>query len=178
MRQLDRQRVLRVRVLAAAAFQNQLDLDRVALPLIEMDDRRARSEVVARVHAGDRIDRIRAQLAASRRLGHRVPNLPPHPELVGANRCLHLEGRHAGVLADRPFGIDGEIDVLRDDRQRLRRARAVRLGVARGLHRRAHVGRQIGRGSDDELQDALEEVGQHTGSILATQHGSWLMADG
>ena len=43
MRQLHRQRVLRVRVLAAAALEDQLDLDVVALPLIEVDDGRARA---------------------------------------------------------------------------------------------------------------------------------------
>ena len=36
---------------------------------------------------------------------------------------LHLEGRHAGVLADRPFAGRGLVDVLRDDRQRLAGAR-------------------------------------------------------
>ena len=47
VRQFHGQRILRVGVLAAAAFQNQLDLDAVALPLIEMDDRRPGAEVVA-----------------------------------------------------------------------------------------------------------------------------------
>ena len=93
----------------------------VALPLIEVDDRRARAEVVAGVLAGDRVDRVRPQLAAPRRLGHRLANLLAHPDLVGADRRLHLEGRHAGVLADRAFVVDGQVDVLRDDRQRLRR---------------------------------------------------------
>ena len=36
-------------------------------------------------------------------------------------------------------------------------ARAGRLGAERRLHRRAHVGRQVGRGPDDELEDAVEE---------------------
>ena len=121
MRQLDRQRVLRVRVLAAAALQDQLDLDVVALPLIEVDDRRARAEVVAGVLAGDRIDRVRPQLAAPRRFGDRLADLLAHPDLIRADRHVHLEGRHAGVLADRAFAVDGQIDVLRDDRQRLRR---------------------------------------------------------
>ena len=71
------------------------------LPLIEVDDRRARAEVVAGVLAGDRIDRVRAQLAAPRRLGDRLADLRAHPDLVRADRRLHLEGRHAGVLADR-----------------------------------------------------------------------------
>ena len=130
MRQFDRQRVLRVGVLAAAALENQLDLDVVALPLIEVDDRRAGSEVVAGVLAGDRVHRIGPQLAAPRRLGDRLANLRAHPDLIRADRHVHLEGRHAGVLADRAFVVDGEVDVLGDDRQRLRRARALGLGAS------------------------------------------------
>ncbi len=50
-------------------------------------------EVVARVLAGDRVDRVRAQLAAAGRLGDGVANLLRHPDLVGADRHLDLEGR-------------------------------------------------------------------------------------
>ena len=171
VRQLDRQRVLRVGVLAAAALQNQLDLDLVALPLVEVHDRRARAEVVARVLAGDRVDRVRPQLAAPRRLGDGLADLLAHPDLIGADRRLHLEGRHAGVLADRPFVVDGEVDVLRDDRQRLRCARPGRLGVERRLHRRAHVGRQIGRGADDELEHAVEEGRKHRMILVSGRVG-------
>ena len=65
VRQLRGQRVLRVHVLAAAALENQLHLDLVVvLPLLEVDDRRARAEVVARVLAGERVDGVRPQLAA------------------------------------------------------------------------------------------------------------------
>ena len=61
-----------------------------------------------------------------------------HPDLVGADRHVDLEGRHAGVLADRAFVVDGEVDVLGDDRQRLRRAGALRLGrLARASSPRA-----------------------------------------
>ena len=161
VRQLDRQRVLRVGVLAAPALQNQLDLDLVALPLIEVHDGRPRAEVVAGVFAGDRIDRVRAQLAAPRRFGDRLADLLPHPDLVRADRGLHLEGRHAGVLTDGSFVIHREVDVLRDDRQRLRCARPGRLGVERHLHRGAHVWRQIRRRTDDELEDTVEEGWQH-----------------
>jgi hypothetical protein len=117
MRQFNRQRVLRIGVLAAAAFQYQLDLDRVLFPLMEVDDRRARPEIVAGVFAGDRIDRVRAQLAAARRFRDGLANLLAHPDLIRADRRLHFEGRHAGVLADRPFDVDRQVDVLRDDRQ-------------------------------------------------------------
>jgi len=50
-----------------------------------------------------------------------------------------------------------EVDVLRDDRQRLRGSGGRRLGDERVFHRRAHVGRQIGGGPDDELQHAVKE---------------------
>src|SRR5206468_10451130 len=101
MRQFNRKRVLRVGVLAAAALQDRLDLEAVARPLVEMDDWRARTEVVARVRAGDRVHRIRPQLAAPRGLGHRLADLLPHPDLIRANGHVDLESRHPGVLADR-----------------------------------------------------------------------------
>ena len=66
----------------------------------------------------------------------------------------------AGVNHDfgsRAFLVDRKIDVLRDDRQRLRGAGAGRLGSGRHLHGGANVGRQIGRGADDQLQDTVEE---------------------
>ncbi len=171
MRQFHGERVLRVGVLAPAALEDQFDLDLVALPLIEVDDGRARSEVVARVLAVDRVDRVGPQLPAPSRLGHRLANLLAHPDLVGADRRLHLEGRHAGVLTDRAFAIHGQIDVLRDDVQCLGRPRADRLRHQRRLHRRAHVGRQIRRGSNDQLQHALEERRQHTGQY--TDSDQW-----
>jgi hypothetical protein len=133
--------------------------------LIEVDDRRARPEVVTGVLARDRVDRVGPQLAAARRFGDRFANLLAHPDLIGAERHVDLERRHAGVLADGALVVDREIDVLRDDRQRLRRSRAGRLGDERRLHRRADVGRQIGRGSDDEVEDAVEEVRQHNGPV-------------
>src|SRR5262249_53262172 len=83
MRELYRQRVLRVGVLAAAALQDEPDLYDVAIPLIEVHDRRAGPEVVARVLSRDRIDRVRPQLAAARRFGDGFANLLPHPDLVG-----------------------------------------------------------------------------------------------
>src|SRR6185437_2500780 len=66
-----RQRVLGVRVLAAASLQDQLDLDLVVFPLLEVDDWRTGTKVVSRVLAGDRIDRVRPQLPAARGLRHR-----------------------------------------------------------------------------------------------------------
>src|SRR5262249_47594107 len=113
------QRVLRVRVLAAATLEDQLDLDLVTLPLLEVDDGRTGTEIVAGVLAGDRIDGVRPQLAARGRFGDRGVDLLFHPDLVRADRHLHLEGRHAGVLADRSLAGLGLVDVLGDDRERL-----------------------------------------------------------
>ncbi len=123
MRELDGQRILRVGVFAAAALENQLDLDVGLLPLIEVNDRRAGAEVVAGVLAGDGIDRVRPQLPSTGRLRDGFSDLLTHPDLIGAERDLDLEGRHAGVLANGAFAIGGEIDVLRDDGQRLRCSR-------------------------------------------------------
>ena len=75
MRKLNRQRVLRVCVFAAAAFENQLDFDLVAFPLVEVDDRGAGTEVVAGVLAGDRVDGIGPQLAAAGRFRHGFADL-------------------------------------------------------------------------------------------------------
>ena len=157
MRELDRERVLRVRVFAAAAFENELDLDRVAFPLLEVNDWRARPEIVARVLSRDRINGVRPKFAAPRCFSNRFANLLAHPDLIRAERRFDLAGRHPGVLADRAFAIRGKIDVLRDDGQRLRRPRVGRLGVKRRLHRGADVGRQIGRRADDELKHAVEK---------------------
>jgi hypothetical protein len=55
------------------------------------------------------------QLPASRGFGNRLANLFPHHDLIRTDRRLHLEGGHAGVLADGAFVFDGEVDVFRDD---------------------------------------------------------------
>ncbi len=157
VRELDRNRVLRVGVFAPAALENELDLDVVSLPLLEMDDRRARAKIVAGVFPRNRIDRIRTELAAPRRFGNRLANLLAHPDLIGADGHFDLERRHAGVLADGALAIRGEIDVLRDDGQRLRRARAFGFDAASRFHGRPHVWRKVGRRSNDELQHAVEE---------------------
>jgi hypothetical protein len=134
------QRVLRVHVFAAAALENQLHLDLVACPLLEVNNGRAGTQIGSGVFAGDRVNRIGPQLAAASRLRHGVENLFPHLDLVGANRRLHLEGRHASVLADGAFTLLGEVDVLGDDRERLARLRRRRLLRHRRFHRRRTSG--------------------------------------
>src|SRR5262249_38422201 len=107
VRQFDRQRILRVGVFAAAAFEDQFDFNLVAFPLIKVDDGRAGGKVVAGILAGDRIDGIRTELAAPGGLGDGFADLAAHPDLVRADRHMDLEGRHPRVLTDRPFVIDG-----------------------------------------------------------------------
>ena len=138
---------------------NLISIASLAVPLLEVEDRRARPQVVARVLAGDRIHRVRPQLASTRRLRDRVANHLLHRDLVNADGRLDLEGRHAGVLADCALAVGGEIDVLRDDRERLRRLRAGRFRRAGLAHRHAHVWRQIGRGFHDEIEDRVEQGG-------------------
>ena len=172
MIELRRQRVLRIRVLAAAAFEDQLDLDGRFFPLIEMDDRRARPEVVAGVHAGNRIDRVWPELASLRGFGDGLTNLLLHPDLIGAHRNLDLERRHAGVLADRPLARLGLIDVLCNHGQRLARPRPRRFGRKRQTHRRAHIGGQIGGRPGDEFDHAVEKGWKHVGSIIRSGRSS------
>ena len=114
------------------ALQQEPHLDLVTLPLLEVHDRCARSEVIARIFAGDGIDRVGTEFAATSRLDDRVPNPLPHFNLIDTNRRSDLECRHAGVLADRPFVLGGLVDIKSDDLQRLRRAgfgRLVRDGI-------------------------------------------------
>jgi aspartate ammonia-lyase len=153
--------VLRVGVLAATPFENQLDLDVGGVPLLEVDDGGARAEVVAGILAGDRIDGVRPELAAAGGFGDGLTNLAPQPDLIRADRRLHFERGHAGVLADRPVARRRLIDVLRDDRQGLPRARGGLLLPHGTRHRGAHVRRQIGRGFRDQLHHAVDESGKH-----------------
>ena len=172
VRQFDRHRILRVAVLAAAALEQQPHLDVVAVPLLEVDDRRSGAEVVAGVLAGDGVHRVRPELAATGRLGDGVADLLGHPRLVGAGRRLDLEGRHAGVLADGAFALGGHVDVLGDDGERLGRLGAGRLRPHRGLHRGAHVGWEVRRRLDDEVEHGIEESWQHVGEYNPNQKGS------
>ena len=169
VRQFHRQRVLHVHVLAAAALQNQLHLDRVALPLFEVQDRRAGAEVVAGVLAGQGIHGVRPQLAEARGFSYRGLDLLLHPDLVGADRRLDLESRHAGVLADGALALCRLVDVLRDDGQRLGGAGAGLFRGAGALHRGSDIGRKIGGGLDNQLQDRIEKLREHNLVSLTPQ---------
>ena len=157
MFQIRGQRILDVLVLAAAALQDQLHFDLILLPLLEVDHRSFGAQIVAAVLAGERIHRIRAQLAALGRLRHRFANRLLDRDLIHAHRRVHIERRHAGVLADRAVVLGGHVDVRRDNVQRLRGLRVRRLRSTGRGHRRAHVGRQIRGRLGDQLDEAVLE---------------------
>ncbi len=153
--ELARHSVLNVLVLAAAAFENQLHFDLVLLPLLEVNHRRFLAQVGAAIFPGERIDRIRAQLAALGRFRHGLPDGFLDRDLVDAHRSVNGEGRHAGVLADGAFVFGRHVDVRGDDVQRLRSPRVGQLGAKRLAHGFAHVRRQIGRGLGYEFSETF-----------------------
>ena len=160
--ELHRQRILRVGVLAATALEQQPHVDLVSFPLLEMNNRRPRAQVVPGILAGDRVDGVRAQLPTRRRFHDRTVDLLPHRDLVHPDRHLDLERRHASVLADRAFALRRLIDVEGDDVERPGGAVAGRLGADGAGHRGTHVRRQVGRCSHDQREHALEQLWQHT----------------
>ena len=72
----------------------------ILVPLLEVDDGGLGAEIVAAVFAGERVDRIGAQLAAPRGFGDGFLDRVLERDLVDADRRVHDEGGHAGVLAD------------------------------------------------------------------------------
>ncbi|MNY00272.1 hypothetical protein D3C86_1327580 [compost metagenome] len=161
--QLAGQRVLDVLVLAAAALEDQLDLDDVLLPLLEVDDRGAGAQVVTGVGAGQAVHRVGAQLAVVGGAGHGLADGRLDLELVGAHRGVDEEGGHARVLAQGQDALGGHVHVLGDGRKGDPRAGSgvlAGLGVGEGL---SHVGGQVGRGLDDQGVEALFELRQSHG---------------
>jgi hypothetical protein len=85
-------------------------------------------------------------------------------DLVRPDRRLDLEGRHAGVLADGVFAVGGQVDVLGDDAERLRRTGRGGFFGHRVAHRRPHVrGRSvdvftISSSRDSKKASAMREV--------------------
>ncbi len=155
MLQLAGQRILDVLVLAAAALQDQLHLDLVLLPLLEVNHRRLFAQIVAAVFSRERIHRIRPQLAAPRGLRDGFANRALHLDLIHANRRVNHKRRHAGVLADGPGILLRHIDVGRDDPERLRGLRAGIFGFECHSHGGAHVRRQIGGSLGDQLDQTI-----------------------
>src|SRR5687768_569520 len=83
--QLTRQRVLDVLVLAAATLQDQLHVDVILVPLLEVDDRSLDAEIVAAVPSGNGIDRVGSKLATAGRFGHSVDDGALDGELISAH---------------------------------------------------------------------------------------------
>ena len=93
---------------------------------------------------------------------------PPHALQCGAYSITLLRSVKAkqavvssccscGVLADRPFVLEGHVDILTDDGQRLTGLGLGLLGLEGLGHRRTHVGRKIGWSPDDQFQQAFPE---------------------
>ena len=167
MRQLGRQRVLRVHVLAAAALQNQLHLDLVAFShcskwMIGVPGPRLLPEFSPVIESTE----FGRSLPRRGRFGDRLADLLLHHDLIGADRRLDLEGRHAGVLADRAFAVGGQVDVLRDDRQRLRRLRAGgSSAIATFIAARTSGGRSVDVRTMSE-STLSKKAGRHPISII------------
>ena len=87
-----------------------------------------------------------------------------HPDLVRAHGRLDLEGRHAGVLADGALAVGRLVDVLRDDRQRLRGPRAAR---ARPSSRLRIAARTSGGRSVEVLTMSSSTLSKKAGSMPA-----------
>ena len=111
---------------------------------MEVNDRGAWAEIVSRVFAGDRVNGVWTQLAATRGLGDGIANFLLHHDLIRADRSLNLEGRHPGVLADWAFGVARHVDVGSYDRKR-GPGTSCRILSGDGFgHSFANIGRKVG----------------------------------
>src|SRR4051794_17385894 len=89
-----------VAVLAAAAFQEEFDLNLVAFTLLKMNDGSFDAEVISAVISCDGIHRVWSQLSKARRLGGGIPNAFRNLDLTDTHRRVNKERRHARILAD------------------------------------------------------------------------------
>jgi len=162
------QRVLNVLVFAAAAFEDELDFDVVLLPLFPVDDGGFDAEVVARVGAGEGVDGVGAELAAAGGFGDGGFDGLFDGDLADADRGMHDEGGHAGVLADRAFVLGGHVDVIGDDVEGLRGLGAGLLVIEGHAHGVADIGRQVGGRLRNQFNQAgFEELHTSPDSIKA-----------
>src|SRR5262249_11513722 len=129
--------------------------DFILLPLLEVNDGRAFADIVSTVFTGQRIDRIRSKLATSRGLGDSFANSGTDCDLIHADRCVDVESRHAGILANRTFVIQSHIDVAEDDAQGLRGLCTWRFVQPGGGHDCAHVWWEVSRGLRNQLDEAV-----------------------
>ncbi|MNC13969.1 hypothetical protein D3C75_617320 [compost metagenome] len=112
------QAVLDIFVLAAAALQDQPHINFILFPLLKMDNRRSRPQVVAAVGSRERIHGVGAQNAVPCRLGYRLADRFLHHNLVGPYRNMDNKSRHARVLADGRYIAVGHADILSNGCQR------------------------------------------------------------
>ena len=160
-----RQRVLRVHVFAAAAFEHQLDLDVRLAPLMKVKDGRAGARVVAGVLAGDAVDAVLSQVPFFRRDAHGVDCDLFELQLVVADWCVDVEEDRAGVLAKRERAFFCEADVAADHVQRDVRVRAFHFLAARRPDGANDVVRQLRRGAPDQLEDRFKECAFRRGIV-------------
>src|SRR5205085_5480090 len=98
-------------VLAAAALEDQADINGVLAVLVPVEDGAAGAEVVAAVAAGDAIDGVLPQVAFRRGLDDGVAGEFLQFELVETSWRLDVEGDGAGVLANGGAALLGQGDV-------------------------------------------------------------------
>ena len=150
--------ILNVLVLAPAAFEDQFDFDVIVFPLVEMDHRRFFAQIVAAVFSGERIHRVRAQLAEPRSFRDRLQNRLPDLDLVHADRGVDHERRHARILADRSHIVVGHVHIGQNNIECLGRLCARGFIIRRNRHRGANIRREIrGRLSNQFEQAAGKE---------------------
>jgi len=146
------QHELRAGVFAAAPLEDEANIDILPGPLLEMDDRGARSKVGAAVPAGQAVDRILAQVAARGRRGDRSFNGATQLHLVDAHRSMNVKSDRAGVLADRGRALAGEADIEGHHVEREAGAGVRLLTAARFGQDQLDIARQKGRGTADQFE--------------------------
>ena len=153
------QGILHILVLAASALEDQLDLNLVLFPLLEVDHRSVCPDVIAAVFAAERVDRVRAQFTKLRCLRDGREDRVPDFDLIHTDRCMDIEGWHTGVLTNGAGVVGRHVDVGKDDVERLGCLRVRLLGKACGAHGGAHVRREVRGCLGDQFDEAvLEEL--------------------
>ena len=164
LRELDREGILDVLVLASAPLQDESDLNLFVLPLFEMHDRRPFAEIVPAVFPGEGIDGVRSQVTLGRRLDDGIPDVAFHHDLIRPDRGLDLERRHAGVLADRGSRIACHVDVQGDGVEGEGGLGPGIFNLHRRFDRPPDIGREIGGRLGDQRKNALFEI-VHSSSV-------------
>ncbi len=146
--------ILDVLVLAAAALEDQLDLDLILFPLLEVHDWSFFAQIVAAVFSGERIDGVGPQFSEARGFRDGIENRLLNANLVHADGGVNIERRHAGVLANGAGIVDGHVDVGQNNVERLGRLRVRHFVFGGDGHRCANVGRKIGGRLGNQFEQA------------------------